>query len=106
MTYIDRISAIRVAVVRRSQSQDASGDYGTVTATTLFSDIVADIQPVSGKLARTESGFNPETTHLMFLQQNLSGIEAMDIVQHGSKEYEVLVPADWQEHDEYQLRAL
>jgi len=106
MTYIDRISAIQVTVVRRSQSQDANGDYGSATSTTLFSNIVADIQPLSGKLARTESGFNPETTHLMFLQQNLSGIEAMDIVQHGSKEYEVLVPADWQEHDEYQLRAL
>jgi len=106
MTYIDRISAIQVTVVRRSQSQDANGDYGSATSTTLFSNIVADIQPLSGKLARTESGFNPETTHLMFLQQNLSGIEAMDIVQHGTKEYEVLVPADWREHDEYQLRAL
>ncbi len=106
MTYIDRISAILVTVVRRSQSQDANGDYGSITSTMLFSGIVADIQPVSGKLVQSESGFNPETTHLMFLEQKVSGIEAMDIVQHGAKEYEVLAPADWREHDEYQLRAL
>ena len=106
MIYIDRISAIRVTIVRRSQTQDADGDYGSVTSTTLFSDLVADIQPVSGKLVREESGFRADTSHLMFLEQNVSGIAAMDIVQHGSQEYEVLVAADWREHDEYQLRAL
>jgi len=106
MTYIDRTSAIRVTVVRRSQSQDANGDYGTASSTTLFYGIIADIQPVNGKLVQQASGFRAETTHLMFLEQNVSGIEAMDIVQHESKEYEVLVPADWREHDEYQLRAL
>jgi len=106
MTYIDRTSAIRVTVVRRSQAQDANGDYSAATTTTLFSNIVADIQPVSGKLVTDESGFRAETTHLMFLAQKAAGIAAMDIVQHGSQEYEVLVPADWREHNEYQLRAL
>jgi|GEM_PF-2245356 len=106
MTYIDRKSAIRVTVIRRSQTQDADGDYGAVSATTLFSGLVADIQPVSGKLISNESGFRAETTHLMFLEQKVSGIAAMDIVQYGSIEYEVLVPADWRVHDEYDLRAL
>jgi len=106
MTYIDPISARRVTVLRRSQSQDSSGDYGAATDTTLYSGVVADIQPAAGKLVREESGFRPETTHLMFTREYLAGIMAMDIVRDGSAEYEVLVPADWREHCEYQLRAL
>ena len=47
MTYIDPKSIRRVTVVRRSQSQDSSGDYGAATDTTLYSGVVADIQPAS-----------------------------------------------------------
>jgi len=106
MTFIDRKSMIRVTIIRRSQTQDGEGDYGAVTSSTLYTGVVADIQPAGGKLVKDQSGFRSETTHLMFLQDNLAGIEAMDIIQHGTEEYEVLVPADWREHSEYQLRAL
>lgn len=106
MTYIDPKSIRRVSVVRRSQSQDSSGDYGTVTETTLHSGIIADIQPAGGKLTSSASGFRPETTHLMFTRNYFTDITAMDVVKDGTLEYEVLVPADWREHSEYQLRAL
>ena len=106
MTYIDPKSIRRVTVVRRSQSQDNSGDYGAVTETTLHSGIIVDIQPAGGKLTSSASGFRPETTHLMFTREYFADIAAMDVVKDGAQEYEVLVPADWREHSEYQLRAL
>lgn len=106
MTYIDPKSLRRVTVVRRSQSQDASGDYGAVAETTLHSGVEADIQPADGRLTSSSSGFRPETTHLMFTREYFSDIAAMDVVKDGALEYEVLVPANWREHNEYQLRAL
>jgi hypothetical protein len=106
MTFIDRKSMIRVTIIRRSQTQDSDGDYGSVTTTTLHSGIIADIQPVKGRLIESAVGYRADTTHLMFTQENFTDIAAMDIVQYSNAEYEVLVPADWREHSEYQLRAL
>ncbi|HOT98862.1 MAG TPA: hypothetical protein PKZ83_17200 [bacterium] len=106
MTFIDRKSARQVTVIRRSQTQDAEGDYGNVAATTIHSGIIADIQPVRGKLIESAAGYRADTTHLMFTQDYFTDILALDIVQDGSTEYEVLVPANWREHTEYQLRIL
>lgn len=106
MTFIDRKSSRRVTIIRRSQTQDGEGDYGSVTATTLHSGIIADIQPVKGRLVESAVGYRADTTHLMFTQDYYADLLPLDIVQDGSTEYEVLVLADWREHNEYQLRAL
>jgi len=100
---IDKEYLKRVNIVRRSQTQDESGNYGSVNETIIHYDIIADIQPDIGGLKISDSGINFISTHKLYTEETFTDIQLHDVVIDGSDEYEITFIAYG---DEYSLKKL
>jgi len=106
MAYIDFKSKRIVTVLYQSQTQDANGDYEGTGETTRHTEVVCDIQPWTGDLKQDASGPEAIATHVMFPEQDYTGIAVHNIVRDGSTDYEVLFVYDYRDCIEILLRKM
>ena len=96
-----------VSIVRRRNTHDASGnpDDGD---TSIATDVTCDIQPNAGDIAELVSGVDPRSTHTMYPESRITAtLKQLDIVIHGSNEYELLFVHDYTgAHQELDLRQI
>lgn len=106
MRPIDSKSKRIVSIIRQSETQDSSGDYGTTSETTIKSNIIADIQPLSGNINLSQSGAISSSTHLAFFDEYFITAQIQDVVRDDSVDYEITFIADFEDHNEFYLRKL
>lgn len=106
MTYIDRTSRRIVTILYKTQTKDASGNYGAASETTRHANVIMDIQPWTGDAKEEMSGVESEATHVGYPEQHYSDVAVHDIVRDGSTDYEVLFNYNYRSTTELLLKKL